>query len=189
MYKLIHVFIVSLFFSSSISQAAVVITALESGGDVIISTLGGSFDLTGLSGPTQGGTGGGTIIPSNPTITIGETDGFEHYYTGIVGPSSFGSGAQSYPDFNNNGDAIGIHLDRLYVPLNYTSGDPIGVSSSTYVGETFASLGMTPGTYVWTWTGDSITLNVSSVPLPAGVWLFASAIFSLAGVQKYKKLM
>ena len=41
--------------------------------------------------------------------------------------------------------------------------------SSTYANTTFASLGVTPGSYVYTWQGDSFTVNVQgagAAPIP-----------------------
>lgn len=32
------------------------------------------------------------------------------------------------------------------------------------MGATIASLGLTPGTYTWTWAGDSFTVNVGMAP-------------------------
>jgi hypothetical protein len=61
---------------------------------------------------------------------------------------------------------------QLIVPFDYVSGDPLS-ASSTYVGATIASLGMTPGEYVWTWgsgdTADSFTLNVGVCEQDLGI--------------------
>jgi hypothetical protein len=57
----------------------------------------------------------------------------------------------------------------LLVPQGYASG--AGLSDSmTFNNATFASLGVTPGTYVWTWgTGlenQNFTLQIGSVGVP-----------------------
>ena len=58
------------------------------------------------------------------------------------------------------------------MPAGYNSGDLLN-GSSTFTGATFASLGVTPGTYIWSWgveeegTADSFILNIggtSTVP-------------------------
>jgi hypothetical protein len=36
------------------------------------------------------------------------------------------------------------------VPAGYTSGSALS-ETDTYAGKTFASMGLTPGTYVWKW--------------------------------------
>ena len=58
----------------------------------------------------------------------------------------------------------------LVVPLGYVSGAPL-LDTSTYNNSTFASLGITPGTYTWTWgsgvDADSFIINAGptgSVP-------------------------
>jgi hypothetical protein len=37
------------------------------------------------------------------------------------------------------------------VPVGYVFGTPLGTSTDTWNGATFASLGVTPSTYKWTW--------------------------------------
>lgn len=53
--------------------------------------------------------------------------------------------------------------DSIYTPDNYVSGSPIE-GTSTWSNATFTSLGLVPGSYVFTFgdgaTADSITLNI-----------------------------
>jgi hypothetical protein len=62
-----------------------------------------------------------------------------------------------------------LDLDNdLFVPEGYVSGTALS-DTATYDSQTFSSLGVTPGTYKWTWgsaaTADSFTLDVV-VPAP-----------------------
>jgi hypothetical protein len=54
----------------------------------------------------------------------------------------------------------------ILVPGGYVSGDPLS-DTSTYLNQTFSSLGVTAGTYVWTWgTGENqnFMLIISASP-------------------------
>jgi hypothetical protein len=70
-------------------------------------------------------------------------------------------------------DATDVLLD---VPRGYVSGSPL-MDTSTYDDATFASLGVTPGTFVWTWgsgaNAGSFTLHAgaAAVPEPATLGL------------------
>jgi hypothetical protein len=85
----------------------------------------------------------------------------------------------------------------LIVPAGYISGNPLS-DSATYDGATLASLGLTPGTYTWTWL-DSSGLNTAgsfeidvlapTTPLPAALPLFATGIggLGLLGWRRKRK--
>ena len=51
---------------------------------------------------------------------------------------------------------------QLGVPQSYISGGTGDTLSNgmTFAGATLASLGVTPGTYVWTWASGSLTLFI-----------------------------
>ena len=72
------------------------------------------------------------------------------------------------------------------MPLSCNSGNALG-ATNTITGETFASIGMTSGSYVWSWASDSITLNTGAVPLHASVWFFGSGLLALVGLGRHKK--
>lgn len=66
------------------------------------------------------------------------------------------------------------------MPADYTSGDPLA-DAATFVNATFASLGATPGVYVWNLrsggvTIDTFTLQVGAVPEPASGLLLSLPI-------------
>ena len=70
------------------------------------------------------------------------------------------------------GDMVGIfNSSELYVPPGYTSGDVITSGSAQFYSQTFASMGLTEGNYVWTWGSggntDSLTFQIGAVPEPS----------------------
>jgi hypothetical protein len=191
----------ALLLSALNTQAAVVFTAFEVGSDVVISSgVGGSLDLSGLtkgalvSVPEE-------INPLKGNLFVGcgspNANGYclTDRYTGLTLNTSFGTGGATGTGPRRGGPTgsgpmIGVfdQIDMLLIQTAYVSGDIFDVSSSTYTNSTFADLGMDTGTYVWSWGSDSVTLNtVSSVPVPATVWLFGSAMLGLFGVARRKK--
>jgi hypothetical protein len=76
----------------------------------------------------------------------------------------------------------------IFVPDGYTSGTVLN-SMATFDGVTIASLGLTPGTYVWTWgtaADQSFTLEIGQTPLPAALPLFATGLGLLGWRRKRK---
>ena len=67
------------------------------------------------------------------------------------------------------------------MPQYYVSGSVLS-ASDTWSGQTFASLGLTPGTYTWTWgsgaDADFFTMNIegSAVPEPSSLLLASSGL-------------
>ena len=102
-------------------------------------------------------------------------------YSGVSGPSSFGSGLNAFAS-SGTGPTTGVLglTDFLDVPSAYVSGTALA-DSSTYDNATLASLGLTPGTYTYSWgpsegTGDSFVINIGTTPLPAALPLFAGGL-------------
>jgi hypothetical protein len=148
--------------------SGLIVTISEVGSDVIMSGSG-SLNLTGLiEGSVQSGWGiNGTL----GTWVIGPSSSFfGRKYQGNAFssyPNSFGSGYTAPTSFT--GDAFGIQNGSLgkdiIVPIGYTSGSPLS-GTATFANKTISSMGLTPGTYLYDWGSDSITLLIMAGEIP-----------------------
>jgi hypothetical protein len=168
---------------SSSAQAALFITFTEFSGNVNYLATGG-IDLAGM-----------TAVPGDTFSVITsaiypEFAGFvnqtavgldELLYTGITGPTSFGSGGQMLAS-TSTGTALYFSPieNSLWVSSTYVSGDSLPMSGS-YTGKTFATLGLTPGTHTWNLgTGPNAdTLSIIVVPEPSAPLLGALGAVAL----------
>jgi PEP-CTERM motif-containing protein len=170
------------------AEASVVIDVTEVGGNVV-TTGSGTVDLAGLTLFSTGGTSGGVVEPVRGTILLGPGASVD-FYAGVTGPTSFGAGDVTFAS-SLSGDAFGldgIPEQTIVVPAGYMSGTALS-GSATYTGQTFASLGLTPGTYVYTWgsgpTADSLTINIEAIPEP-GTWAMMTLGFAALGLAGFR---
>ena len=161
-------------------------------GNNVVATGSGTLDLSGLTFAGTGSAGTG-IIPAESVIGVGPTQSVADYYSGVVGPTSFGVGGSTVSSATT-GDFAGLDADSAYlaVPLGFVSGSSLS-GSDTFVNATFASLGLTPGSYTYEWsppnvTDDSFVINIpaTAVPEPATLALLAAplAAFLFAKVRR-----
>ena len=170
------------------ARASFVMSVTQVGPDVV-GVGAGSVNLTALVAylPTQGG---GFVWPTYPSggSAIGLGSGVPQSvdtYTGIVGPTTFGSGGLRFASFGS-GDVIDIAPGAgggyIFLPAGYVSGSFLS-DAATWSGATLVGLGLTEGAYVYSWgsgaSADSLTLNIgtNSVPEPG-----ALSLLGLAGI-------
>lgn len=178
------------------AEAAFTITLSEVGSDVVgVGT--GTLDLTDLTylgtvtrqpylAATSTHFGAQGFLELGPVATASQD-----YYGSVNGPGlTFGTGALAYPT-SGSGDYVGILSNKyLYVSQGYVSGDQLS-DTSTWGGASFASLGLTPGTYVNTWgtgaTADSFTIQVgAAAPIaePGSLALLGAGVIGLVGLRR-----
>jgi hypothetical protein len=127
----------------------------------------GSFNLAALTfaGPETigGGFNAGTAV-----WAIGQVTGVTSYSGVTTFPTSFGSGGVGVT--SNTGSSFGILPDgfggrSLYVPSGYTSNTIIS-GSSIYASQTIAGMGLSGGTYTWSWGsgGNASSLVMTITP-------------------------
>lgn len=173
------------------AEAAFVITMQEIALTVVMHGSG-SINLAGLVLDTTGVDFNSDLLPRDGLIQVaGVTD---IYFT-AAGPTSFGSGGSSAP-LLAGGDPFYIFGQggALGVPQGYVSGAPLS-NMMIFVG-TLGSLGMTPGTYVWSWgagaDADSVTLQIDApapqpVPEPASALLAGAGLLGLAALRHRRR--
>jgi hypothetical protein len=161
---------------------------LEQVGSNVVATGSGAIDLTGLTFELTTTESGGVVYPSLGTIFTGTTSLADVDEFFGISSTTFGSGVARFAD-SGSGDRVGIS-GALFVPHGYMSGAALS-DSMIFNNATFASLGVTPGTYVWTWgTGlpnQSFTLQIGQATVPDGgstVSLLGCALLGLAAVRR-----
>ena len=173
------------------ARADFVVNVTESGGDVL-ATGSGTINTTDLTFLGYGGAGA-VLNASTPAAFFGpNTPVTVNYYSGISGPGAFGTSTQNIGADSGNGDLVGVYPTTLWLPQDYVSGSLLN-SSDTWAGQSFSSLGLTPGTYVWTWgTGadaDSFTMNIvpSGVPEPASLVMLGTGAVAVLGYARRRR--
>jgi hypothetical protein len=149
------------------AQAGFIVMLAEQGPNVV-ATGNGAIDLTGLVKFSSGTINPGAGINPNYGYFGGAGGGLLDFYLAISGPLSFGTGGLIFAS-SSSGSAVGVSLafHAVFVPLGYTSNGSLS-DISTYNNASFSSLGVTPGTYDWTWgngANQTFTLQIG----PAGV--------------------
>jgi hypothetical protein len=102
---------------------------------------------------------------------------------GLNGPFEIGPGPYTNSDAaTGEPTVLNGSANYICVPSGYLSGTALA-GTTTWDNTTITGLGLTPGTYTWTWgTGpaaDSFVVNVAAVPEPASLSLAAIAAATL----------
>jgi hypothetical protein len=169
--------------------AGVTINLVESGSDVVM-THTGTLDITGLTlaYPNQGPIMW-NVYPQNGAVQAGSSVNRDIYSGLSVSSSSLGSGSITNAT-SSSGDHVYVSNGFISLPIDFISGSSL-TGSNTFTGASFTSLGVTPGTYVWSWAADSITLNISAsaVPEPSTYAALAGlAIFGFVVLRRRRAL-
>lgn len=188
--------LIAIMLAPCVADATPYVVSLVQQGNSVVAVGSGAFDLTGLT--PQGGYGSvqGAVWPAVGYLYTGLALTTLDGYTGFSGPTSFGSGSVILGASTVYGDAVGIYASSdlygfplIFVPTGYVSGTPL-MSGAAWDNASFASLGVTPGTYIWTWGNEadqSFTLTAmtdtipTGVPEPAALGMFGLGVMLVGG--------
>jgi hypothetical protein len=175
-------------------QADVILDIYQSGTSVV-ATYAGTIDTTDLTfdGIDEfGGAPEGNIYASLAQFTSIPTE-LNDLYSGLSGPTAWGAGS-AVGASTVSGDDFGVvgSSGHLWVPTGYVSGGSIN-GTATWDSNTLTSLGLTDGTYTYTWgTGayaDELVVNIGApVPEPASITLLLTVLAAVALVAGRKRL-
>jgi hypothetical protein len=166
------------------AQASVIID-ISQVGDNVVATGSGTINTAGLTLlSTAGAATAGSMYPSFGNVTLGPagTEPGNDLYSGSSGPANFGSGGNSVAT-SGTGDIVFAENGIVGVPQDYTSGSALS-GNDTWDSTTISGLGLTPGTYTYTWgsggNADSLTVNIQSpAPEPGTVCLLSFGVLGL----------
>ena len=178
----------------SVQPAQAYKVTLREVGTNVVAHGSGAINLTGLFFFGSGSFFITTLVPSLGRISTGPPPsglGSVDVYRVFSGPANFGSGGQhNATEGLSSGNFVGIQasVDELFVPHGYISNSALS-SSATWTGATFASLGVTPGQYVWTWgnggADQRFVLNIGQVSDGGStVSLLGFALLGLAALRR-----
>ena len=172
--------------SSNAAHATYILTVNQTGTALTFSGSGsintGSFTLFSGNASTA------ALLDAEPDlafVAITPAGNLDEYNMADSGPAGFGPGGfRSGPTASVVGTFIfeqdSPGLGAIDLPAGYVSGTLLTASAS-WPGATYASLGITPGDYTWTWgsagnnTADSFELNIAAVPEPTTMVLLSTA--------------
>jgi len=202
-----------LIFAVSQARAAFIVNVVQDGSNVV-ATGSGSLDLNGLTYNiyAPGGISYPGELSPNPSdidpvgAHLGPVAPSAEYDGTISGPSSFGPGNFNVSDPNydsggtdatsSSGDPVDLlfNTHSIIVSSTYVSGTQLS-DITTFGNETFASMGLTPGTYVYHWgltnadDYDTLTINIGSASMPEPTSLATLGISASALLLRRRRRM
>ena len=167
------------------TNAGVVINIFESGAD-LEATLSGDFDLDATLGFRGVSSNVNFIGPTGGNVAFGGAASTEYYSINVDWtPFGTGPGVSNFWD-SMSGDNVALYSGLNFgLPKNYNSQSPLDGSAIKF-GASFASAGLTLGTYVTTLTNGNVTDTVTVIiPAPATCGLIG--LFGLAAGTRRRK--
>jgi IPTL-CTERM motif len=152
------------------SDAYAYTVTIQQVGANVVATGSGTLNLAAIP-PYLNASGQSFMQPNVGGLAIGTISASVDLHAPVTGPTNFGSGSAYVHADSDSGLLVGITANQYVVVDHSYVGGNLN-SSSTWNNRTIASLGLTPGTYTWTWgsglTADSFTVVVvgSSTAVP-----------------------
>ena len=184
--------------TASAADAAMILRLEEVGGDVVVRGSG-TINLSGLT--LKASLNDYDNIFTSIQLYAGPAtigDGVVDQWSGMTGPSTIGTDDSVFiPADAGTGNLFGVVSDDrsdpggtplplLVLPRSYVSGTALN-GTTRYVEQTFATMGISPGTLTWTLpSADTVTITTDAEPVPAPLGV-ASAAAVFAYIRRLKQ--
>jgi len=164
-----------------------VVAYIYQSGPNVVSSYSGTIDVTSLAADGNVHVNSAFIEGDDATEVFGPPTSGDPLYLGITGPTDFGDGAFTALASSSTGDTFGYSgLGQLLVlPTGYVSGSFIS-GTDTWDDTTLTGLGLTSGTYTYTWGTEpfngsfTVKIGTAPVPEPSSLGLMSLAVLAMA---------
>ena len=178
--------IVSILIWGESVHAQVELNIYESGSNVIATDYG-EVSLAGLSLSYGDFPYYQRINATNGIAAVGGSNVLTDVYSGSISGGSLGSGQNDFNANSSSGNIFGVYGHSfILVPYGYVSGSVLS-GTSTFTNVSLASMGLSLGTYHFSWGGatdQAATVNVETVPEPSSYALFGLGALALVVVYR-----
>ncbi len=176
-------------FCATTTLADMVIVATETSGGDVLFEYSGSIDTSGLTAaPFNVPSAPSTIDPRGSVVFFGSSGAHWTTYDAGVTPAEFGDSFESVAaSVANSGDTFAVFGGGFVLPEGYTGAETLS-GSMTFTNSTFASLELTPGTYLWETQDDQLmTLNIGAVGVPEPYSLAMLSMVCMATAMRRRR--
>lgn len=164
---------------------AVVITITQVGNDLLVKGSG-SLDLSGamMIGFSMDNPGPAALFLPHMSYFTTRTETWNDVerFLLINDPSILGN-QFAVATAITSGDSFGISTNEVHVPVGYMNGENLTISA-LFLNETVTSLGLIPGTYLFSLPHDFVKLDIVAVPEPNVLQIWALIVVTLLGFRK-----
>lgn len=171
------------------ASAAVTVNFAQVGSDVVATASGSFSSLVGLEliDTVNQSTELAYVFSAEAYLGLGPGFGVTGQtstrYSGVLPPLNLGSeSGNGFLATSTTGSFLFVLGDGILILPDNFQLSTVFNQTATWTNTSLVALSLSPGSYIYSWTGDSVTVNVQGTPIPEpSTYGLALGVLALAG--------